>query len=294
MASRRKKVKRSVSRRSVTSRKLSPAQLKKLLLEREERKRLKRQEERAHAAVKKFRVRKADRGSMVFIGTGGQRNPSKKGRRGFLVYVTRTGKKRLLKQPGNEPYRARTITDIQAPFKGGKKFRLATEQFKKSRLIKTSEGGYVERGKGSLKTSNTQWDFTDKEVKKISNSLSKAFKSVRSHRTFLVQAKILAYDSDGEEHVFEINVPIDRADNIAIKLAGLQNFVRQKFYAELSAQLHYAGYVTSGSANHVRRLKQNTGKDRSEWKLDNGLKWRGNEDTVVKIRTISWRILQAK
>lgn len=272
--------------------KLSRAAIRAILSSQKQARLLKRQEQRARAAVKSFRVTKADKGNLVFIGVKGQRNPQYKGRKGYLVHVTKTGKKRLVKQSKQAlPFLPRKITDITVPFK--KQFRQAQRQFSLSRLQKTASGKTIVRGSGKVATAGA-WDFSDKTVAKIAKSLKKTIESQRSHRSFLVQAMVRVKRADGTETVYEVNVPIDKADHVAIRLAGLENFVRQKFYAYMARELAYDGLVSSGSANHVARLKDNQGLDKADWTQDDGQKWRGNESEVVHIVEIQWQILQAK
>lgn len=250
-----------------------------------------RQQFRAEKAKKGFRPTKAERGQFVFIGRNGKRNPTGKGRKGFLVYVTKSGKKQLIRAKGQKDYRPRTISSYNIPFV--KKFKTAEKDFMLARLEKTSEGSRVVRGRGKVSVSGA-WDFSDKVISSIAGKVRKTIEGQRSRRSFLIRANVLVEKSDGSTKVYEVIVPIDRADNVAIKLAGVEAFIRQKFYAFMARELAYDGIVTSGSANHIRRLKQNQGLPQEEWTQRDGNKWRGNESEIVKIRQIEWEVLQSK
>lgn len=290
----RKRKRKPLPRKSQrgTVRKISPSQLRKQLEKQKFQRKLVRQEKQAFKAKASFRVRKADKGKIIFIGTKGERDATRKGRKGYLIYVTKSGKKQLLKQKTRrEPYKASTITDLNIPLK--KKLRIAQKQFFKSRLVKTQSGREVVKAKGSFDITGA-WDFSDSVVTKLAKPLRKALEAQRSRRSFLIRAMVLIELEYGSEKTYEINVPIDRSDNVAIKLAGVENFIRYKFYAYMARELAFDGYVTSGSSNHVARLKQNQGEERQNWTQDDGNKWRGNESQVVKIREIQWQILQAQ
>lgn len=271
---------------------LTRKQIQALLQSQKLQRQLKRQETRAQAAKKAFRVRKSDRGQLVFIGVKGTRNPQDKGRKGYLIHVTKSGKKRLIKQ-GNQkfPFLPRKLTDVVVPFK--KSFRQAQKKFQLAQLEKTAAGKVVDRGSGKVDISGA-WDFSDSVVAKLAGSIKKTIERQRSRRSFLIKALVLVEKSDGSSRVYEVNVPIDRADHTAIRLAGIHNFVRQKFYAYMARELAYDGLVSSGSANHIRRLGINKGKKKSEWEQKDGEKWRANESEIVKIKQIEWQILQAK
>lgn len=252
---------------------------------------VRRQHETANAAKRKFRLRKSDRGKLVFIGVSGQRSPELKGRKGFLIYVTKTGKKQLVTEKRSiAPHKPRKLGEINIP--QIKKFRKAAKDFVHARLEKTGTGKAVVKGSGVVEP-NRVWDFSDKVVDSIAKSLKKTISGQRSHRSFLVKAIVFAKLADGSTRSWEVNVPIARADHAAIKLGGLKNFVRQKFYAFMARELAFDGFVTSGSANHIRRLKQNKGLPKEKWTQTDGEMWRGNEAQVIQIQSIEWQILQA-
>jgi len=227
------------------------------------------------------------------IGTKGQSDPQLKGRRGYLVYVTKTGKKWLIKQTGKRKgsFQARTLKDTEAPAR--KNLKQATSDFIRARRVQIGKNKSAVKGSGSVDTGGA-WDFSDSVVSKIAKSLKKTIESQAGQRTFIISAIVLATLPDGSTRTFQFEVPIDKPDHIAIRLAGLKNFVSRKFYAFLARELAYAGYVTAGSANHIRSLKQNKGLPKSKWTQSDGEMWRGNESDVVHMQSIDWKIEQAR
>lgn len=70
--------------------------------------------------------------------------------------------------------------------------------------------------------------------------------------------------------------------------------MRQKFYSFMARELAFAGYVSNGSANHIRRLSDNQSRERDEWKDRRGEPWSGRNKQQVEIIKIEWQIEQAK
>jgi hypothetical protein len=113
-----------------------------------------------------------------------------------------------------------------------------------------------------------------------------------SKRTFIISVAVYVRLMDGTTQTFFFEVPIDRPDHIAIKLAGLKNFIRQKFYAFMARELAFAGYVTSGSYNHIRGLNKNAFASREDWLDDRDQNWTGADKEIVRIEAIEWTIEQ--
>lgn len=149
------------------------------------------------------------------------------------------------------------------------------------------------KGKGQINVAGVN-DFSETIVKKIALSIKKAIEGQASHRSFLITANILVKLPDGTTKVYQIQVPIARPDHISIKIGGLLNFVRKKFYAFMAKELAYDGFVSSGSANHIRRQNQNYGVTKGNWETKDGEAWRGQNSQIVHIETIEWKIEQIK
>lgn len=268
----------------------SPATIAKQLAKQKAQRKLAIARKRATVARNVFRVRKSDKGKFVFIGVDGKRNPQSKGRKGHLIYVTKSGKKWLTKHKGKiADFKPRTLSETEPPI--NRNLGKAAQRWQKSRLVRLKSGSAATKGKGKVK-SNNQWDFSDKTVSSIAGSLKKTIEGQASRRVFLINAMILCKTETGELLTFEISVPIAKPDHISIEKGGLENFVRMKFYAFLAKELAAAGYVTSGSANHVGRLRENRGEFREDWTKD-GMKWEGADREQLRIVQIDWTIDQA-
>ncbi len=268
--------------------KFSAKQLQQQFAKQKERRKLEIQLARAQAAARKFRPRKVERNSIVFIGLKGERGVAAKGRKGYAVYVDSKGRKKLmsLRKAGLRP-----VYLSEVDFQNTKGTKTARKKFIASQRKLTARGSAVIKSKGIVKPSGP-YDFSDKVVKKIARSLKKSFDSQVSQRRFLVNALVLIKLPDGSTRVYNIQVPIAKPDHIAIAVGGMENFVKLKFYAFLARELAFDGYVTAGSANHVRRLKQNKGLPKSQWTQRDGEKWRSNENEIVRIERIEWKIEQ--
>lgn len=255
---------------------------------------LARERRNAELARDAYKPRKKDLGKMLMIGFHGQKDPHKKGRVGYLIYVTKTGKKQLLKQGGmrKREYQPRKLKDTEAPIR--KNLKRAIEQFHKTRLVLLKDGSGALRGKGNVKTGGP-YEFGDEVVEKIARSIQKALKSQASNRNFLISVKgLFKRKGESQSEAFEFSVPIDKPDHILIHIEGMANFVARKFYAFMAKSLAFLGVVTNGSANHVRYLPDNQGLPIDEWTQDDGDNWRGAESEVVTLTHLDWRIEQGQ
>ena len=225
------------------------------------------------------------------IGTRGQKDPQAKGRKGFLVYVSKTGRVRLVKggKPG-EPFRARKFRELTA---GAKNLRKQAKAFETSKLELTAQQKPIRKGGGKVATAGGAYDFSDTIVAKIASDVKTALESQASQRSMLISTNALVKKPDGDTTVISFQVQIDKQDHQAIGLGGIKNFVRRKFYTFMARQLEFQGLVTRGSANHVRRRPENRGKPRAEWIQADGQRWRGNESGIAEIKTLEYKIEQA-
>lgn len=257
----------------------------------------------AKAARSVFKPRKQDRGKIIFIGTQGQRNPTKKGRKGYVVYVTKTGKKWLIKRTkSTEPYRPRTLSQVIIPARAN--IRRAKKAFQSRRLVRVG-GIEIVRQSGSVRTGGAH-DFSETVSNKIAASLQRVLRGQASHRVFVVKFNALVKLPSGETRAISGQVDLEYADHVAIRTIGIRAYVRHKFYAELARELAFAGYVSNGSANHIRSLRNipdpdspgdtvdNADLEREEWLDKRGEAWTGRNKEQVEIQTIEWKIEQAK
>ncbi len=270
---------------------LTPERIAEMLAKQRQDKRLLEQKKKAIAAKKAYKAHKSDRGKIVMVGTDGGKNPQNKGRKGYLVYVTKRGKKWLLATWKKPPYGPKKVKDLEPAYRGLKK---ATENFLRVRRVMVSRGAVV-KAKGKLTPAKVgPWDFSDKMVRKLAKGIKEGIESQASHRTFIINVIVLIRVPDGTTESIAFDVPIDKPDHISIELGGMANFISQKFYAFMAQQLAFAGYVTSGSANHIRKLEHNDGEDEEDWMDSRGQPWKGQGLDVVRILRIDWELQQAR
>lgn len=242
---------------------------------------------RALKATGKFRPKKTDRGNFVAVGTDGKR--LQKGKKGYLVYVDSKGRK-AWQWKRDDSFLAKKIRRMEVPFQKGRK--QAAKRFLESQVEVTGKGLAAVKGSGKIKPKGP-YDFNDSVVNKMAGGIGKILRGQRSNRAFLLNALVLVTLPDGGEKVYNVKVPIQRADHVAIERGGIINFLRHKFYAFMARELAFDGYVTSGSSNHIRALKENKGKQRKDWTKD-GQVWEGWDYQTVKIAAIDWEMQQLK
>lgn len=224
------------------------------------------------------------------VGVKGERNPEAKGRKGYLVYVSKTGKKKLLKTHKQSPYKPTKLTDLEPADYPNLSNKI--KQFTKAKRSLTRAGKIVLKGSGSV--GNGPWDFSDKMVDKMAKGIRDVIERQASRRSFILTSIVLIKLPDGTSQSLEIQVPIDKPDHIAIALGGIINFLRMKFYGFMARQLARLGYVSSGSNNHIRHLEENSGVDDADLVDGTGHSWKGIGKQVVRIKRIDWQLEQAK
>lgn len=245
----------------------------------------------AFAARDTFKPRKADKGQLVFVDTKGKREPGKANRKGYVIYVTKSGKKWLLREKkAKEPFRARQKSRLNLP--AGARFKRAKEKFVKKRLV-TIHRQEIVKGSGAISAGGAH-DFSDKVSNKIAASVRKVAGSQASHRIFLVRFNALVKLPSGQIESISGDVPIEYPDHVAISSIGVQAWVRHKFYSFMARELAFAGYVSNGSANHIRRLAVNQNRSKDKWLDKRGEPWSGRNKEQVEIQKIEWKIEQAK
>jgi len=266
-----------------------------------------RQKRNAYAARDAYKPRKGDAGRYVMVGTKGKRNPQDKGRKGYLVYVTKTGRKWLIKRGGKRPYLSGRISELnpsdnrlqnaakqfrQAKLRrfGGKptlrtlrktEFSESEKKFNAKEGIESEKPEYGE----TLETGGKGHDFSEAMVKKLGDELERRFGQT-GRKTPLLFTALLLLES-GE--VVQVQIAIPTLDKIGFQFGGLRQFIRGGFYASMAQQLAFLGYVTSGSANHIRRV---TGKSfsKSNWERYHDKTWTGKTPSVVTIIRIDWKL----
>jgi hypothetical protein len=246
------------------------------------------QKKRANKAKTGFKPGRRDRGKLFMVSGKGKRLKVTSGRKGYLVYVTKSGRKWLLKQRGKFPYKAERITRLPS---GPKSLRRVRETFQEKRRVLVATGRTramgrpVNRGAGEIRGEREL-------INRLTDALTRSLRGQESHRQFLLTILALVELPDKSKRVFRASVDISRRDHVTIKKGGVRNFVRQKVWGFLATELAFAGYVSGESDNHIRKLAVNRGKPRSQWKDKRDDRWAGADLEMARIISVEYKIEQ--
>lgn len=248
-------------------------------------------------------------GKIVFVGLDGKLLSQRSRRKGILIYVSKKGRKELVKQAGKHGYAPSKRRHLELPVsrKLNKKFQVFRRrvlvgkggarrpQMVGEKLIKgiiaTNPDKSVARvnGRGQGEWTN---DFSDKLVRKLTRNFSRLLDRQSARRNYVVAVWLLIESQDGEEHSIYFEAGFDAADHRSVMMGGIEAYIRKKFYAQLAKQLLLRGFVSSGSDNHIRKLQENAGLETDELQKD-GDAWEARGAEVVLIKIIEWQIQQA-
>lgn len=312
---------------------MTPSRFRKLRAEQKHNAYLKAQEKSARAASAAYKPRKRDRGKVILIGVKGQKDPQKKGRKGYPVYVTSTGKVQLLRPKVAEPFKARKLREVELPLRKnlhkkvaafesaklvqigkGKVSESAKEKRRLSRIIKdVNKTGLtgddnarlidfkLARGKGGgkVETGKAGHDFSQRAVDEMADSFAKIIRNQKGQRIFNIHTMALVELPDGTREVIEFSVRIERNDQDAIRVAGVRNFINRKFYAHMAQNLAFCGVISSGSANHIRKFMNVPEVTPQVWneynaRMGRATTWGGGGMAVARIISLEWRFEQSR
>ena len=260
---------------------------------------------RLKAAVKTFRPRKSERGSIVFVGVRGGRIPHNSNRRGYAVYVDSKGRKNPVRQLSRDTGKveripiARRITALDVTRVKSKKakrnFLTARMNPVARREIRRAKGGKGISTRGTRYAGKFAADsfYTRSDsVEVLALELCKASNSQQSKRDFLVTVGIHVHETkSGKRHWIEVRRRFSRKDGQIAEIPDVKDYFGQEIYAFMARELESRGLVLSGSARHVARLAENQGNEREVWTKD-GFEWKGRDAENVKIESIEYRIDQ--
>lgn len=243
------------------------------------------------AAVGKLKVKKNDKLSFVFVSATGKRLRANSGKRGYLVYITRTGKKRVIKPPklggaaANSPHRFST-------------FKPTDQRRKKTAVRKVIDKHTAQMNSGFFRPRKATGAV---DYKRASGTLAQRLRDTLSEispagkREIVIKFAATIRLKSGEIKTVIGETPIFYLSHLQpLDKQALKVFVESKVYAFLADSLTAEGFVSSGSANHIKRLKANKGKRVSEWVNRKGQAWyhrvEYSEEKVVKIVRLDWQI----
>lgn len=304
-ASKSKKIRRSVSirRRGVKTEKIpvarfSQSQIKAKFERQRAAEAAAKNEKKIRSAVGKFRPRKGDRGKIVFVGIHGKRDAAAKGRKGYAVYVTGSGKKWIVPEYDKKARKleklpkARKLFEIDiSRFNGRKNRTKARKEFIASTANPVAAGAIKKRQKGGA---ISEGDFSanafydgGKAVDRLAKEFLRTIKNQIGQLDFATRLgfHILA---DGRKHFIETDARFIRRIGQVTSIAELRSFFGRVVYAGLAHALGELGFVLSGSAQYVSKLRENKGKPRNKW-TKGGREWDGRGKRTAKLENIEWR-----
>jgi hypothetical protein len=260
-------------------------------------------ENKFRAAIKVFRPRKSERGKIVFIGVKGGRDAGAKGRKGYAVYITKGGKKKPIRQLKGGRLATPAARQLSSIDVSRVRNKAAKKQFLIAKANKIAAGAIKnvpttakvrDAKKRIIPAGGTIYSGAiparsfysgSAAVDEMAQRLKTALNSQRSKKTFLVTVGLVVKTADGQLRFFSTQRRINRQDYQRADAADLKQFFGREVYAFLAREMSAAGLVTTGSAAHIARLKQNKGKARSKW-TKGGFLWQGHDHqdaTVVKV-----------
>lgn len=261
-------------------------------------------------AVAKFRPKKEDKGSIVFVTIDGKRGKKFSDRKGYAVYVNTKGKKTGIKQYNSHMGRtekipvARKISSIDVNKVRSKRakakfWRVYTNEVVSGKLESLDKIGKVPNSTvGSGSSDSSRIDIDSDMVSRLAKELEHLTNITKSKKDFLVTVGIHIRDSDGKQRFIYTQQRFSRLDKQKADFADCREFFGRLIYGFLATELSKLGLVLEGSAKHVSRLKINKGKKRSKWEkvmtYADGRRhqtiWQGWDYQDVVIEKVEYRI----
>ena len=248
---------------------------------------------RAKSALAKFKVnKKKDKGKLIFISARGTRNPQSKkyNTKGYLVYVNKNGKKELVKQ-NKYGYKATSFPNLKLP--SAPKYTESRQKILLARRKKTLSGKTKKPIlSGQIVPKNPKHSFASDVVQSFIDQIEEALGKRRGEKKFVLELAIktkeipqpilIAIDFDGYEYERQTDDE-EKAD-----------WLMRVIWREISNTLAAFGFVTSGSANHIRSLGINKGKPQEKWLTKDGQAWERRHKEIVTIEVFEWKIDEVK
>jgi site-specific recombinase XerC len=237
-------------------------------------------------AITRFRPRKSDRGSFVFISSAGKRLPRNTRRKVIAAYVSKTGKVKPIREKPRSPLKLLRPGNYDLVRSGHKG---AIEKHLRGRRSHTSAPVQVRQSAKERRIGVNYTRFT----KRLSKDLRQFATSFRSKGQILIEFSVTVRLPDGQLETFDNqHIPIQFAQSELQSLSPSQyeKFVRLAVYAQLAQFLKAHGIVSSGSAAHIRSLKANRGQPRNAWVDKQGQPWEKAGMDQAKIVRLEYRL----
>ena len=260
----------------------------------------KQKQETDYKAASKFRVRKAERGTIVLIAAtktrsaklGDRVDPKYRGKV-FAFYVTKTGvkkpyrelefrgvgKPRRAKYKTPQPYRKATLDPFNFPKRARDKLFFAKlgTPVKKPLIVKA-------------KTGNVWWneEFVPKAVRKTREVIQKVTKGKQIGNIQIVM-DITAYIElpNGQVKAISHQDVFGQRKEQEPKPKFYEPFIARRLYAGIAQKMQQMGLVSQGSATRVSSLPENKGKPRSKW-MYKGEPWAKRKLDTARVAEIQF------
>lgn len=270
--------------------KYTNAELRAKLREQQERQKWLKQEK----VLKRFRPRKSERMSFVFLDSKGQRLPANSRKRGFFVYATKTGKVKAVREAGKKKIlpKPRTASSYRLTGTGHKTAEkrffadLVDTVSTHPRLLPTIKERARRQGVNFMRFAGRMGDDLKATVARY-----------RGGRQFLIEATFTVRVKGGVTHSFTTKTDFKLADGQTLTAGQYRNYVMSALYAHYAQWLEERELVSGGSARFIYAIEDksgkqvNHGKKQKNW-IDprDGEIWEKNEFTVCELVKVEWNI----
>lgn len=292
-ASRRVFLKRVV-RKKLTRRVLFERKLRKRLraqfAQMRETKRIAKLKNQFEKAMSKFGAsRPSERDSFVFVSLKGERLPFSDRRKGYVLYITKSGKRVRQLDYGDKrvyyPPRKSASWDLI-----GSRRKVAVEKFLKGReTLKCA---------GSIKATPKELKGNGLDYYRFVRLFAPRFErclrvSITHRRSVDIKFAVIVDHQKERLRTHYAHVSFSQVDLRQWPVALYERVLGEKIYPFIAEALGDRSLVSKGSSEHIRRLKINRGKSRKNWMTGDGaFRWGKNDFEDVRLLQIDWEIYQ--
>jgi len=242
-------------------------------------------------AVARFKPKKSELGTVVFVASKPPKGKSKRldrrsRQKGFAVYVTKTGKLEPLREQRRKPPVPRKRASVDPAKFRRKAAREAGQRSVFARVSgKRSLSRMFKPGRGRQ---SVDWM---KVADHLAGAMARGMQTERRAHTQVVSHAVVVRTQEGTVRTFEATTNLMVSDEQAKTSPGPEwNAFAGKIneaYGLIAEQLKAANMVSRGSADYIRGLELNEDiEDQEDLMGEDGQRWEKNECDVVDI--VSW------
>lgn len=230
-----------------------------------------REERRAKRAVSAYRPRKSERGSYVFINSVGKRVKAGRGKKGYLIYVTKGAKKKPVKTHRSAVGRNKVVGRP----KSISTYKLDRLPQKKAREKLLASGRTV-ISEGTVRSKQLSLGKTGELFRTVARKLVKFGRS-KSGKSFIVEITLHGISQqEREPYSVTSEARIDRGDATRMTEEDMIAWLATVFYASHARAAERTGIIGRGSANHWLKVGDERPIDEA--------------DAIVVWKQADWRI----